>query len=258
MESLALRQRAFLDHVRGLDARAPDLVAGVVSVERGLAVYAHAYRARLREALDADHPRLVRRLGPSTWIAVCDAYIDANPSRAPSLRTFGNDVPAFLATRADVEIGMLEIELAAFERRLLDAFDAADAPRMTWADIAAVPGDAWPAACVRFHPSVHRLALTTQAVAVWQRLGDDAGETASSVAAAVPASVVLWRDADRITRFRTLAMDEDTALAAVLAGNDFATLCEGQRALHPEAVIPALAVGWLRSWGDDGLVSAFG
>ena len=256
-QSLATRQRAFLDHVRGLDARRPLLADGAVPATRGLAVYVHAYRARLREALDADHPRLARRLGPIAWRVFCDAYIDARPSRAPSLRTFGNDVPAFLATRVDEAIGALDVELAAFERHLLDAFDAADAPRVTWVDIEAVPGDAWPTSCVQLHPSVHRLALTTPAVAVWQRLGDDVDESACTVPESVPASVVLWRDTDRITRFRTLAMDEDTALAGLLVGDRFAALCERQRAIHPETAIPALAVGWLRAWVDEGLVSAF-
>ena len=253
MESLATRQRAFLDHVRGHSAHAPRLAEGTVAPARGLEVYTHAYRARLREALAADHPRLARSLGSAAWSGVCDDYIDAHPSHGPSLRTFGNALPSHLAMHA--AITRTDVELAAFERDLLDAFDAADAPRVVWCEVEALPAAAWPTLRAELHPSVRRLALTTTAVALWQRLGDEDDDASRHAATEVPAAVLLWRDISRITRFRTVAADEDLAVAGVLDGGDFSALCDGQRRFHAEGAIPALAVGWLRGWVDDGLLS---
>lgn len=45
-------------------------------------------------------------------------------------------------------------ELAAFERRLISAFDAADSEQATFEQLQAIPPEQWPAICFRFHASV--------------------------------------------------------------------------------------------------------
>ena len=282
-DSLDTRQRMFLDHVRGVSDIVPDLADGPVPATLGLAVYVNAYRARLREALAADHPRLARHLGEARWLALCDAYIDAQPSTVRSLRTFGDRMPEFLARVVSVEAssaaiestrfqepgpsrlksfphtaagdeGALLAELASFERCLLDAFDAADAPRLDWTAFETMPAERWPGLRLRLHPSLRHLPLRTHAVATWQSLGDVAdGDAVMDV---VPAAVFVWRDAARVTRFRAFAANEQAALAGVIAGRDFARICEDQLAFDDVASIPPRMIGWLRAWVDDGLVVA--
>ncbi|MBN8481051.1 MAG: putative DNA-binding domain-containing protein [Xanthomonadales bacterium] len=382
-ESLDTRQRQFLDHVRGMSDDAPDLADGPVPAALGLAVYVNAYRARLREALAADHPRLARHLGEARWLALCDAYIDAQPSTARSLRTFGDRLPEFISqavpvgaasaamareqgpkaersrlkslprmaaagaevtpegmvstamvcgaakgfpvgaasaaiepqhfdepkrsrlkslpptatvrsavdsvgaasaaipqprdpdsersrqaftreagqslpqrtaasrSQADTDVALIS-ELARFERSLLDAFDAADAPRTVWRAIEALPAEDWPGLRLTMHPSLRHLPLRTRAVAVWQSLGD--GEDGGDVMGVVPPAVFVWRDVERITRFRAFAEDEEAALVGMLGGRDFARVCEDQLAFHDAASIPPRMIAWLRAWVDDGLV----
>ena len=339
-ESLDTRQRQFLDHVRGVSDAAPDLADGPVPAALGLAVYVNAYRARLREALAADHPRLAAHLGDERWLALCDAYIDAHPSIARSVRTFGDRLPGFIARAVssgaasgavtddadkDASVGATSVaidsahrnaaarsrlkplpqmaaggsevasvgaasaatarseaigqpkratstasnesgapaargtsddlallaELARFERSLIDAFDAADAPRLEWRTFEALPADDWPGLRLVLHPSLRHLPTRTRAVAAWQSLGETGEGVVMDV---VPSAVFVWRDAERITRFRAFAADEEAALVGLMEGRDFASVCEGQVAFHDAAAIPPRVVAWLRAWVDDGLV----
>ena len=325
-ESLDTRQRQFLDHVRGVSDAAPDLADGPVPAALGLAVYVNAYRARLREALAADHPRLAAHLGDERWLALCDAYIDAHPSTARSLRTFGDRLPGFVERAGSVGAALAAIEplrvdepklsrlkslpqktalgsevasvgaasaatarpesnrqlegatsiawnesgasaarrtsdaiallaeLARFERTLLDAFDAADADRLDWRTFEALPADDWPGLRLILHPSLRHLPTHTRAVAEWQSLGET-GE-GDAVMDVVPAAVFVWRDAERVTRFRAFDADEEAALVGLMTGHDFASVCEEQVAFHDAAAIPSRVIGWLRAWVDDGLMVA--
>src|SRR5207244_275482 len=48
-----------------------------------LHVYQYGYRARLVECLADDYPVLEQTLGESAFEALCNAYIEAHPSRGP-------------------------------------------------------------------------------------------------------------------------------------------------------------------------------
>lgn len=154
-QSLAQLQRHFIAHLRGTtDEHLEQAVdVGRLPATTGLRIYAHAYGARLREALENDHPVLGAYLVDALWESL-KGYIDAHPSRVRSLRDFGNALPAFLAETEQFRGHPQLAELARFERLLLDSFDAADDPRAEWAQLQAIPPEQWPAMCVRLHRSV--------------------------------------------------------------------------------------------------------
>ena len=75
-------------------------------------------------------------------------------------------------------------------------------------------------------------------------------------ASAAPARL-LWRDEERVTRFRPVAQVELEALTAgLIEAADFSDLCERLAARHPAESVPAMAVGFLRQWFDEGIICA--
>ncbi len=251
---LADLQRAFLASMR--DAHRQDAMpllarACGIAADTGLAIYRNAYGARLREALDNDHPALGLYLGDDLWAQMCEGYIARHPSRVRSLRHFGTALPDYLATTGPFSASPQIAELARLERCLLDGFDAADAPRADWPSLANLPGDAWPGLRLRFHPSVMRLHNTWNSVALWQALRQD--ETPPA-AIEEPSVWLLWRDDERITRFRSLEADEAAAFEAFLAGATFAEVCEALLAFHPAETVPAEGGGLLSRWCGEGIV----
>lgn len=256
MSGLTALQRDFYAFLRG---GAIEPVAARVT-ERGpaptavrLGIYANAYGKRLAEALESDHPILGRYLGDALWQRMCIGYIVAQPSRFRSLRNFGDALSEFLATAEPFSRQPILAELAAFECTLLDAFDAADGPRLPWSGLLAQPQPDWPCLRLRFHPSVRRLATGWNSVAVWQALK---AEREPPPAAEIPGGAwLLWRDEQRLTRFRTLAADEDDLVAALLQDDaDIAALCERLAGLHPAEQVPGRLLELLQQWFDAGLV----
>ncbi len=257
---LAELQRAFLADMRGAapDAAMAHLASGGIPAATGIAIYRNAYAARLREALENDHPVLGRYLGDALWARMCDGYIAAYPSRVRSLRHFGESLPDYLADAQPFSDSPQLAELARLERRLLDCFDAADAERADWQSLVEMPDTDWPGLRLRFHPSVQSLQHAWNSIEIWNALKNDQmppaavrepdGETSGWL---------LWRDEERITRFRSMAVDESLALRHFLHGGDFAGACEALLEMHPPETVPGVAIGVLRQWCDEGVVQCW-
>lgn len=254
-DGLMALQRRFLAQMRGGDASGEVgglLASGRMPVALGLGIYGHAYGARLREALDNDHPVLGTYLGDELWERMCAGYIASHPSRVRSLRDFGAGLPDYLAFAEPFSAHPQLAELARFERCLLDGFDAADRSRLDWGQLLALPQAAWPGLRLQFHPSVHRYRTGFNTVETWQAIK---AAQAPPLAVPVEARWALWRDEDRVGRFRSLDGSQDLALGHFLQGGDFAGLCEALLADLPAAEVPAVAVGYLQSWCEDGWLS---
>ena len=130
MSKLADLQRDFLAALRDGDRQLlPKLATDRgLAGELGLGIYVNAYGARQCEALEGDHALLGRYLGDTLWEQLCSGYIAAHPSRYRSLRRFGDLLPEYLRRAQPFATQPQIAELATFERRLLDIFDAGDAP----------------------------------------------------------------------------------------------------------------------------------
>ena len=66
---------------------------------------------------------------------------------------------------------------------------------------------------------------------------------------------LLWRDVDRVSRFRAVDEVEQLALRSFLSDRqDFAIVCERLARIRAANEVPALALGLLRQWFDEGLI----
>nr|WP_281377942.1 DNA-binding domain-containing protein [Chiayiivirga flava] len=248
-------QRRFLERMRGGGAGFDDAIAQTrMPAGTGLRIYRNAYGARLREALEHDHAALAHHLGEARWRALCTDYIAACPSRHHSLRDFGNALPQYLRTAPAYADAADLAQLAAFERGLLDSFDAADAVPALWSDLATLPPAHWPTLVPQLHPSVRVLRFDCNVVEIWRA----AKRSHAPPAVATRASAwVLWRDAERVGRFRSLAADEAAAFAHIASGGDLAGLCEVLAASHAADAVPGTMLAMLQRWCGDGWIRAW-
>jgi hypothetical protein len=237
-----------------------DLLAGDFAT--GLAVYRHAYRARLAEALADNYTVLARALGDEGFEALAQAYIAARPSRQPSIRWFGHELAAFMAAAGDELVPHASlVDFARMDWALRVAFDAADAPLLEAAMLAALGPDDWAGLVLRLHPSVQRVDLAHAIEPAWRVLrewqpesGDDQPELPEPQPHAH--TLLAWRQQGE-TRWRSLEPLEAALLAAVDQGALFALLCE--RAAHElgdaDTAAPAV-IGALQRWLADGLLQS--
>ncbi|MBI3715389.1 MAG: putative DNA-binding domain-containing protein [Betaproteobacteria bacterium] len=218
-----------------------------------LAIYANAYCSRLTEVLDADYPALRALAGDALFQTIALAYIAAHPSDSPNARWFGRHLPAFLIEDARFAENPVLAEMAAFEWAMSLAYDAADAPVVEIAALAAVSDEDWPEMVVDFQPSLQVLNLRANVAAFWQ--ADHAkAELPQPLRGEKAATWIVWRR-ELVTYFRSLEADEAWALQSASAGNTFAGLCEGLLRWHAEQDVPMRAIGLLKRWIGEGLAS---
>ena len=255
MSELAALQRRFLDYIRCADAAIEADVVGETSKARArrLSIYYNAYRTRLRDSIDTDHPVLGRYLGDDLLEQMAAAYIDAHPSAYTSLRHFCNELPEFLReNEAFAAHGVLS-DLAAFERLLMDVFDAADTTRRDVGFLPTLKPDEWPELTLFFHPSVRVFATEWNCVEIWQAIKGEQEPPEARIGAGQ--NWLMWRNRERLTEFRSLSVDELTMLESARSGATFAAQCESLLAWHAEADVAPQALALLRRWLRDGLIT---
>ncbi|UXH79659.1 HvfC/BufC N-terminal domain-containing protein [Roseateles amylovorans] len=224
---------------------------GGIGVERRLAIYHQAYRARLVETLLDSYGHTAAYLGDQAFEREARAYLMAHPSSQPSLRWFGAAFPAWLAERHPQDLDIAE--LAALDWALREAFDAADAQALTPADLAALPAEAWATVGFGLPPSYRRLRLSHNTLAIWQALDQD--ETPPSAEPLVQAlDVLIWRRGSS-PHFRSLGTLEAAALDALAQGQSFAALCEALSERFPDSNLVSEVGGLLRRWVEEGLLA---
>lgn len=224
------------------------------NAERRLAIYYNAYRQRLVETLSTDFEALAATLGHEPFRAACEAYIETTPSQFRNIRWYGGGLPDFLASTQPWQQHPELAEIARFEWTLTLAFDAPEAAALTFDDLAAIPPDAWSTLQLQLHPSLHTLALRSNAPALRTALDAEA-RLPSIQRHADPVEWAVWRKAG-VPHFRALRSEEAWAIAAVRRGERFAALCEGLLQFTTAERAPDLAAGLLRSWVDNELIVA--
>jgi hypothetical protein len=255
--SLARQQRQLAAAIRD-GADASGLLAGDYAL--GLDVYRHAYRARLVAALTDNYTVLARALGDDAFDALGRAYLAAQPSRHPSIRWFGHELAGFMAEAGDDLVPHASlVDFAAMDWALRGAFDAAEAPLLDPATLAALSPDDWAGLVLHLHPSARRVCLGHAIEPAWRLLREwapESGEDQPDLPEPVLHDHVLltWRQAGE-TRWRSLEPLEAALLQAVAEGVPFALLCERAAAAlgDAEAAAPAV-IGALQRWLADGLL----
>lgn len=207
-----------------------------------IAIYRHAYRARLASALRANYPALAGALGDERFERIANEYARAHPSRHYSIRWHGERLPDALADRRLADLARLEWALDA-------AFDAADATAVDEAFLAAVPLERWDEVGLAPHPSVGVLRLAWEVGPHWKALR--AGEPSPRESPRRrPHTVLVWRKG-LDARWRACADREARALLSLRAHRTLRNLC--RRADEARA----RRIGeWFAGWVREGLLAA--
>jgi hypothetical protein len=256
MKQLSQLQSQF--QARVLDPQATDIPAWVSAGGRAdpatqLNAYCYAYRARLQEVLAKDFPAVHLAIGDDDFYELADAYIQTHPSPHFSLRDFGQHLPEFIQQHTLEREQPWLSELANFEWTLCSAFDAADAPRLSEQAMASIHPESWPSLCFVTHPSLRQLNFAWNVPQIWKQLTSDD----PSHVQAIPdpgAAWLIWRD-ELITRYRSLADDEQHALNCLHAGHDFNEICNVLASFHSIEDVPLRAATLLKAWIGQGLIS---
>lgn len=217
--------------------------------EDRLRIYADAYRLRMADVLGQDYPVTRAVLGDARFDALADAYLRAHPSTQPSVRHFGDAFAAWLSARRDAPRALHE--LARFEWRQGEVFDAADDGALGFDAIAALPAQSWPALQLKLHPATRLLALRTNAADVVD--AHARGLPLPRLRDRATTHWLLWRNAGDV-HWRRLDLDEAEALQAVQCGDTFARLCERSHARHADDALRAASL--LKRWLADGVLAA--
>jgi hypothetical protein len=235
----------------GAPGGTPDVETLIVGNARAgarerLQVYAHMYQARLVEALEAQFPRLARRLGGEAFAAVVSAYAADHPSHHPSLRFLGRDLPGWLA-RAGVAQGLAD--LACLEWVRADVFDERDEPLLTLDAVRARPTEALAALPLRAVAASRLIEVDAGALALWD-------EPEAGAAPRGRTAVLVWRK-DVAVYHRPVDEAERAALGRAAEGTSFGALCETLAATLPAEEAIGRAFAWLSTWlADEMLVAA--
>ncbi len=227
---------------------------GNVSNKTRLNIYKNAYQARLKEVIDNDHPILGIYLGDDLFDEMVSGYIQDSPSNYTSLRHYANQLPLFLANKPPFSQHPIISEIAQFERLLLDAFDAEDASRYSRKDLQNLSPTDWPELTFRFHPSVQLTSFEWNSVKSWQALKK---ETSPDPATQKRNHWLLWRNAERLTQFRSLIDEEVILIHMILAGENFSALCDFLLDASEHDDVSMLALNYISAWLDDGILRNF-
>lgn len=226
---------------------------GGINRDARLHIYKNAYQMRLKETIDNDHELLGMYLGDDLFDQMVSGYIKAYPSNNTSLRNFADLLPQFLANHTPFKHYPLIGELAHFERLLMVAFDAADIERFTRDSLLSTPHEQWPELVFRFHPSVQVAHFKFNTVETWQALKQ---EQAPEPATQIPNTWLLWRNTERLTQFRSISPQEYGLIAMMLNGRNFSDLCDDLLSQVPEEDVSQVALNYLLSWIDDGILAS--
>lgn len=257
MSTLAELQRGFRDYLlQGRNQAIRPLVRATQErreeAENRLAIYADAYRLRLKEALAVDYTLLAARLGAERFDALMDHYIHAHPSRHYNIRRYGHRMAQFLAASAPWCGEPLLAELARFEWLQGLSFDAPDAEPLGVETLAALPAAQWGGLRLRFHPSLQRHDFHWNVHEFWAALRhEEPFPAARYQASAIP--WLFWRQG-RSNLFVSLDAESARLIDLARGGADFAALCEALCARHPEEEVPQRAAAALKGWVEEQLV----
>jgi len=254
LESLQRELQAWVIDGEAPVADAIDASAEIPATTR-LQIYSDAYRLRLIEALQANYPLLAQLIGDQAFARLTQLYLAGQPSRHYSIRWFGHRLADFLCEHPDYRKQPWLPELATWEWAIATAFDAADTPALTAADLTSIAPDAWANLRFVFRPSVQRIALTTNVVTIAKAAADNLSLPRPSTQERT--EWLIWRQ-DLTVQYRSLDANEAAVIDAALAGATFSELCELLVTRDAdEDQVPLIAAGFLSQWVADQCLSAF-
>jgi hypothetical protein len=248
---LAKRQRWLYDAiVDDVAPQRPQRVLGGAAVppELGLAVYRHAYRARLRECVADDFAAVAQELGDESFTRIADAFIAAHPPTDSTLNAYGRFFAPWLATTRIAGHARLA-ELARLEWALVEALHAPLAKVLSGTELATVAPHAWETITLRVAPSLRLLPLRYNSNARYEAFRSKRRGPQSR---RVSGGVVVIRSRDGLQRFDLDAV-ETRVLKQLVAGATLGDALAGLSAKHTSTIQHAFT-----RWVAHGFFTALG
>lgn len=216
-------------------------------------VYRYAYGSRLVEALRNDHELLHLYLGDEMFDEMGYAYVKARPSHNPNMRWFSQGLPEFLRSAKPYADHPVLSDLAALEKALNDAFDAAEGPVVELGAMAGFAPEVWSGLTFRPHPGATRLDLSTNASAIWLALKNEEAPP-DAMLLEEPARLLIWRQ-DTTPMFRELSTEEAMMWDEAAVGIPFGVLCEMLATYDDPDGAAGRGAGYLHGWITSGLLT---
>jgi hypothetical protein len=239
------------------DGDATALITGTAARQSlGLGIYANAYRARLLETLADAYQKTQAVMGESAFETAALGYIAAHPPTTRSLRWYGDDFDAHLATHHAQQPAHAEI--ACLDWALRKAFDGPDADPLQASALSELPPEAWSTLRLVPVPTTELLVFRHNTVAVWQALDDDEVPPALE-ASSIEVDWLIWRKGLQ-PHFRSLHRAEACLLRAMVDGLSFAQACAQAELLaveegHSEESLSAVIGSFMQQWLADQLIA---
>ncbi len=232
----ALQQREPTEHAATI-ATGNSRISPLAQIE----IYRDQFWWRHIGCLADDYPTLRALVGPAAFDELCARYLKAYPTQGFLLRDLGKDLAAFLETESD----RLLVDVARVEWAFVDAFDAADLPKLDPQSIDGVSEDLWPHARITLHPSIVLLDLQFPAddVRVAQRTGKPVTRPEPA-----PRCIAVYRR-DLLLYAEPLERSAFSVLCAIAAQNTLSEACAS--AGDAEEKIGA----WFSRWASLGWIS---
>lgn len=224
-----------------------DKLRGGVVAARGLAAYQNNYRTQLVNVLRASYPQLLSVLGDEAFLELAIHYIDHRPPSSWTLDAYGADLVESLRTLYPRNPELQE--LAWIEWTLSEVFVAPDTAAFSTDQLAGID---WETARLRLSPSLRQRTATTNAMAIWSALQDQAPAPQSEMLGA-PAGLVAWRQGF-MSRPRQIDAIEHAALLWLHADGRFGALCDALVEQLGEEAGVARAGQLLAEWLGSGIV----
>lgn len=157
---LADVQRAFGEAIASstpvAEGEAHFVAPGARDPQTQLETYREQFWLRHVGCMIEDFPALQAVVGEERFADLCRRYFAAYPPSSFLLRDLGTSFARFLDEAGEER---LVVDLARVEWAFIEAFDAADAPPLDPASVAAIAEDEWPRAVLALHPSMQILDL---------------------------------------------------------------------------------------------------
>ena len=178
-----------------------------------LAIYRHAYRARLVECLVDDYPALEFALGGEAFEALCHEYLLAHPSTSPNLSFFdgaGWRASARHEAKEPFPHRHFAADLAMLEWALVEVIHARVSDALSPDELAKIPVEQWSAARLPPSAAVRVLRFDYPVNAFFQAFKTDAQPVIPDPS---PSATVVYR-----TEMTLWRMDLTPAMATLLEG----------------------------------------
>jgi hypothetical protein len=243
-------------------ARVEAAIAGdarASAVER-LDVYGHMYFFRILDVLRGDYPKVLAVVGDDAFHNLTTDYLQAHPSRHPSLRFAGAALPGVVRDHGLAGQRPWLAELAALEWARVDVFDRADAAPLAREAVAALPPDGFASLALRPVPAVALVPAAFLVEETWRGV-EHGGEAAAPGRAPEDHALLVWRRGVTV-HHRPVAGRERRALGALTSGaiSTFGALCaaltDGTLDRLDDDQAASAAVGLLGAWLADEILAA--